>query len=72
MYLIKEIRGKGDGQFMLQSVIQTAKEKKYHKIFLETISPLTSAISLYKKFGFTEIEPSEINERTDQAYELYI
>jgi putative acetyltransferase len=72
MYLIKEIRGKGVGQYILQSAIQIAREKQYHRIFLETISPLTTAISLYKKFGFTEIAPKEINERTDQAFELYL
>lgn len=70
MYLLKEYRGQGVGQFILKSAIQTAKEKQYHKIFLETISPLEAAISLYKKNGFTEIKPREINERTDQAFEL--
>ena len=72
MYLLKESRGQGVGQFILRTAIQTAKEKQYHKIFLETISPLTTAISLYKKCGFTETKPREINERTDQAFELYI
>ena|SRR5712675_1192415 len=32
----------------------------------------TVAISLYKKFGFKEVKPREINERVDQAFELYI
>jgi putative acetyltransferase len=72
MYLQKEIRGGGVGQFILQTAIQIAKEKQFHKIFLETISPLTAAISLYKKSGFTDIKPREINERTDQAFELDI
>jgi putative acetyltransferase len=70
MYLLKEIRGKGVGQFILHTAVQIAKEKQYQKIFLETISPLTAAISLYKKFGFTEITPMEIDDRTDQAFEL--
>jgi putative acetyltransferase len=70
MYLLKEFRGKGLGNFMLNSAINIAKEKKYNKIILETIEPLKEAISLYKKFGFKEIEPEEINDRVDRAFEL--
>jgi hypothetical protein len=32
----------------------------------------TTAIFLYKKYGFKEIEPREINARVDQAFELDI
>lgn len=72
MYLQKGSRGKGLGKFMLEMAILIAREKKYKKIFLETISPLKTAISLYKKTGFTEIKPKEINGRTDQAFEFEI
>ncbi len=72
MYLLKPYRGKGLGAFMLEMAIQIAREKNYEKIFLETISPLTAAISLYKKFGFKEVSPKEINERVDRAFELGI
>jgi putative acetyltransferase len=72
MYLQKDVRGQGLGKFILDSAIQIAREKHYKKIFLETISPLTAAISLYKKFGFKEVKPKEINERVDQAFELDI
>ena len=72
MYLQKDCRGKGLGKFILSCAIQIGREKHYQKIFLETISPLTAAISLYKKMGFKEIKPKEVNERTDQAFELSI
>ena len=72
MYLIKEVRGMGLGKFIVGTAIQIAKEKQYKKIILETISPLTEAISLYKQFGFKEITPREINKRVDQAFELEI
>jgi putative acetyltransferase len=72
MYLLKEVRGKGLGNFVLQTAIGIAKEKHFKKIILETISPLTAAISLYKKFGFKETMPEKINARVDQAYELDI
>ncbi len=72
MYLSKEVRGKGLGKSILNTAINKARDKHYKKIILETISPLTTAISLYKQFGFKEITPREINERVDQAFELEI
>ncbi|HEX3080143.1 MAG TPA: GNAT family N-acetyltransferase [Puia sp.] len=72
MYLLKESRGKGLGKFILNFAIRTAREKHYKKIILETIAVLTTAIALYKRYGFTEIKPKEINARVDQAFELDI
>jgi putative acetyltransferase len=72
MYLLKETRGKGLGNFILDTAIHTAREKYYKKIILETISVLTTAIILYKQYGFKEIKPKEINDRVDQAFELDI
>ncbi len=72
MYLLKDYRGKGLGKFMLANALNIAKEKKYKRIILETITPLKEAISLYKKFGFTEIMPKEKNSRVDQAFQLIL
>jgi putative acetyltransferase len=72
MYLLKESRGKGLGKLILDEAIFTAREKHYKKIILETISVLTTAIFLYKRYGFTEIKPKELNARVDQAFELNI
>jgi putative acetyltransferase len=72
MYLLKEQRGKGLGKFILDTAIQVARDKDYKKIMLETISVLKTAISLYKRYGFKETEPKEINARVDQAFELDI
>jgi putative acetyltransferase len=72
MYLLKETRGKGLGKIILNSAIDIAREKHYKKIVLETISALKTAIYLYKRYGFKEIKPKEINARVDQAFELDI
>jgi putative acetyltransferase len=72
MYLVKELRGKGLGKFILDTAIQIAKDKHYKKIILETISALKTAIFLYKRYGFKEMKPKETNARVDQAYELDI
>jgi putative acetyltransferase len=72
MYLLKEMRGRGLGKIILDTAIDIAKEKHYGKIILETISALKTAIFLYKRYGFKEIKPKEINTRVDQAFELDI
>src|ERR1700733_7236660 len=72
MYLLKGSRGKGLGKFILDTAIHIAREKHYKKIILETIAVLTTAILLYKRYGFKEIKPKEINARVDQAFELDI
>ena len=72
MYLLKQLRGKGLGKFILNTAINIAKEHHYKKITLETISQLKEAISLYKQYGFKEIVPAEISERVDQGFELNI
>ncbi len=71
-YLVKEVRGRGLGKFILNTAIHLAKERGYKKIYLETISPLKVAIAFYKKYGFKEVTTKEITERADQAFELDI
>ena len=71
-YIEKSHRGKGLGKWMLSSAISIAREKGFHKIMLETISPLKVAIDMYRQFGFKEIPIKEVNDRVDQAFELEI
>lgn len=70
MYLLKEHRGKGLGKILMDTIIQKAKEKNYKKIELETASVLQEAIGLYKKYGFREIEKSNLANRCDKAFIL--
>ena len=70
MYLLKEHRGKGLGKLLMDIIIKKAKEKKYKKIELETASVLQEAIGLYKKYGFREIEKSNLANRCDKAFIL--
>ena len=72
MYLAKTERGKGLGKKMLSAAIDQAAQMKYKNIFLETVSPLKEAIALYKKYGFKEVVPSEVNKRCNMAFELTI
>ncbi len=53
LYLIPAVRGKGFGKLLMELCIDEARKQGYKKMYLETMPELTSAIPLYKKFGFT-------------------
>ncbi len=72
MYIKKAYRGIGLGKLLLELAIAWSLEQKLTKISLETASALKSAITLYKKYGFTEI-PFENNAvRCDRQFELLL
>lgn len=52
-------RGKGAGTKLIQTLLDYCRETKYEQLFLETISKLTTARRLYRKFGFELIEAKE-------------
>ncbi len=54
MYLVKEARGLGLGYELLQKVLHTAKTN-YSTLYLETLSRMSGAISLYHKVGFNRL-----------------
>jgi ribosomal-protein-alanine N-acetyltransferase len=51
----KQYQGQGVGQFILQTMIELAKNKKVHTIFLEVRPSNRTALELYLKNGFNEI-----------------
>jgi len=55
MYLLKKARGLAIGKTLIEMCLQKAKEFGFTKVYLETISNMIAAQSLYKKYGFTEI-----------------
>ena len=72
MYSYPEQRGKGLGNKLMDYSISKAKELGFNRIILETATPLKKAISLYKKYGFTEFKPDHLSQRCDKAFELVI
>jgi len=52
MYLLPEGRGFGLGKTLIEKCIETAKEKGFLKIYLETMPELKQALNVYAKFGF--------------------
>lgn len=56
MYFLKEARGKGLGNLMIDKCLQKAKELGFEKCYLETLPYMVDARKLYAKKGFTNID----------------
>lgn len=52
MYLLPEARGLGLGKTLIERCIQSAKEKGYRDLYLETMPELAKAVKVYEKMGF--------------------
>lgn len=56
LYIRPEFRGRKLSEFLLETLIQDAREIGYKNMLLDTLPFLQSAIHLYQKYGFYEIE----------------
>lgn len=56
LYIRPEFRGKKLGNILVEKIIADAKEIGYSYMLLDTLPFLQSAIHIYIKFGFYEIE----------------
>ncbi len=71
LYLSEASRGKGLGTKLLLQAEDFAKEAGYHHLYLETHSALQSAIQLYEKHGFHQIEkPAAVQHGTMDRFYL--
>ena len=55
MYVKPKFRGKKLGNLMVEKIISISEENGFSKLFLDTSLFMSSAVSLYKKYGFNEI-----------------
>ena len=56
MYVKPKFRGKKLGNLLIEEVIEISKGNEFSKLYLDTAHFMSSAISLYKKYGFKEID----------------
>ena len=56
------------GSKLVEAIINFARADGFSEIVLDTITPLESAIRLYKKFGFVECAPYYENPMSDVIY----
>jgi N-acetylglutamate synthase-like GNAT family acetyltransferase len=76
LLLHPKLRGQGIGKRLMEEAIGFSREKHYRSIFLWTVSAMTTAVNLYKNFGFqlTEEKPQELwgAKVIEQRYELIL
>ncbi len=54
MYVKPKFRGKKLGNLLIEEVIEISQGNEFSKLYLDTAHFMSSAISLYKKYGFKE------------------
>ena len=54
MYVKPKFRGKNLGNLLIEEVINISKKNDFSKLYLDTAHFMSSAVSLYKKYGFKE------------------
>ena len=54
MYVKPKFRGKKLGNLLIEEVIEISQRNEFSKLYLDTAHFMSSAISLYKKYGFKE------------------
>ena len=55
MYFLPELRGRGAGRALMQRCLDAAREFGFRRCYLETLTGMNAAQSLYAKFGFTPL-----------------
>jgi ribosomal protein S18 acetylase RimI-like enzyme len=68
LYVKPEYRKLKAGRALAEAIINEARNDGYKEMVLDTLSPMQSAIKLYKSLGFIEIPPYYENPMEDVIY----
>lgn len=68
MYVRPLYRGQATGQRMLDELLTAARNAGYRRMRLDTLSHLVTALSLYRRNGFTECGPYYRNPTPGVVY----
>lgn len=68
LYVTPAGRGHHLGKQLAVSIMDRAREDGYTYMVLDTVRPLETAVALYRKLGFQEIEPYYHNPFEDVIY----
>ncbi|WP_310603982.1 GNAT family N-acetyltransferase [Anaerosporobacter sp.] len=70
LFVLKEYQNRGYGKLLLEDAISYAHENGFDKIRLDSKIEFSTAVHLYRKYGFTEIPAYNDNTKADLYMEL--
>lgn len=62
LYVLPQYKGEGIGRKLMQRVIDEARIRNYHSLYLDTLTRLEPALQLYQSLGFVETQPYHSDE----------
>lgn len=68
LYVRPTHRGRAIGLELVQKAIERAQTLGYNRMFLDTLTRMKKAISLYESIGFEQVEKYYDNPRDDTYY----
>ena len=68
LYVKPELRKNKIGRLLIEELLNSAKERNYEKMRLDTFLKLSSAVHLYKQFGFENISAYYNNPLPNVVY----
>ena len=72
MAVASEQRGQGTGRQLLAYIIQQARTRGAHTLFLGSSKKLANAVHLYESLGFRHVPPSELPEMKYQRADVWM
>ncbi len=68
LFVTPRTQSKGIGRALCEQLIHHARNLGYQSMVLDSLTRLETAVSLYRKLGFTETQPYNVNPEPDVTY----
>ncbi|AEF82545.1 GNAT family N-acetyltransferase [Leadbettera azotonutricia] len=68
LFVKDKYKGKNIGKKLVEIIIEEGQNKGYKKMRLDTLNIMETAVAIYKKYGFYEIEPYTYNPEKGVIY----